>query len=109
MEWKIRLLEERRPNSRNPRELKVLAMGILESTRRAKNRVQGGGRETSAETIKKRWVEIATMIDIIIIVNSSSTEVERGWEGKCLEMAVRDKENISPTFMLKVQGRWRRK
>jgi len=29
--WKIRLLEERRPNSRNSSDLEVLAMGILES------------------------------------------------------------------------------
>lgn len=107
MEDKIVRGEETK--QQNSRELKVLAMGILESLRCAKNCVQGGGRETSAETIKKRWVEIATMIDIIIIVNSSGTEIERGWEGKCLEMAVRDKENISPTFMPKVQGRWRRK
>lgn len=64
-QWKTKLLDKRRPLNKPSRELGVWVMGILKSSKKVcqkkkKKSVGDRGRETSAETIKRKrgapWV-----------------------------------------------------
>lgn len=71
VEWKIRLLEERRPNSRNSSELEVLAMGMLKSPQEISKIMQGMVVETQVLKYQEEKRNALGSVEIAVLMTVS--------------------------------------